>query len=169
MPSVADSLRHVNSQPCVPVEITTGNAYVILSLRMWRSYAHTAFSLFREQKKAEEAELYDTVIFEGPPVNEQKLWPKHCVQNSWGAELHPSVKVIYGWQYLSLSSVFIISSLGQRCWTTGFSCIKESIRTLIPIPLSGTIIRCRRRRLPLKCARGRSPTSTSAESLMTCV
>ncbi|XP_032799639.1 uncharacterized protein LOC116936568 [Daphnia magna] len=46
------------------------------------------------QKKAEEAVLYDTVIFEGPPLNEQKLWPKHCVQNSWGAELHSAVKVL---------------------------------------------------------------------------
>lgn len=42
---------------------------------------------------ANEAVIYDTVIFEGPPINEQRLWPKHCVQNSWGAELHQDVKV----------------------------------------------------------------------------
>ncbi|XP_046633855.1 nicotinamidase-like [Daphnia pulicaria] len=46
------------------------------------------------QKKAEEAVTYDTVVFEGPPLNEQKLWPKHCVQNSWGAELHPAMKIL---------------------------------------------------------------------------
>lgn len=50
--------------------------------------------VFIEQKKAEEAVTYDTVVFEGPPLNEQKLWPKHCVQNSWGAELHPAMKVL---------------------------------------------------------------------------
>ena len=37
--------------------------------------------------------LYDTVTFEGPPQMEQVLWPAHCVQESWGAELHPDLKV----------------------------------------------------------------------------
>ena len=32
--------------------------------------------------------LYATVTFEGPPRMEQVLWPRHCVQESWGAELH---------------------------------------------------------------------------------
>jgi len=49
--------------------------------------------IIRAQIRAEDAQVYDTVVFEGPPINEQKLWPKHCVQNSWGAELHSSVKV----------------------------------------------------------------------------
>jgi exosome complex component RRP4 len=35
----------------------------------------------------------DTVVFEGPPMTEQKLWPRHCVQQSWGAELHKDLKV----------------------------------------------------------------------------
>lgn len=46
---------------------------------------------------ASEAVLYDTITFEGPPINPvivQKLWPKHCVQTSWGAELHPDVRVL---------------------------------------------------------------------------
>lgn len=46
------------------------------------------------EKSAEEAGLYDTVVFEGPPVYSQKLWPAHCVQNTWGAELHPDIKVM---------------------------------------------------------------------------
>lgn len=25
---------------------------------------------------------------------DQKLWPAHCIQNSWGAELHPDLKVV---------------------------------------------------------------------------
>lgn len=42
---------------------------------------------------AEEARTYDTVIFEGPPLMKQRLWPRHCVQDSWGAELHKDLKV----------------------------------------------------------------------------
>ena len=37
--------------------------------------------------------MYDTVVFEGPPKTEQTLWPRHCVQESWGAELHKDLKV----------------------------------------------------------------------------
>ena len=39
------------------------------------------------------AELYQTVVFTGPPKTEQVLWPRHCVQESWGAELHKGLKV----------------------------------------------------------------------------
>ncbi|GFQ88567.1 nicotinamidase [Trichonephila clavata] len=41
----------------------------------------------------DEAKIFDTVIFEGPPPIEQKLWPRHCVQNSWGSELHSELKI----------------------------------------------------------------------------
>ncbi|XP_033742330.1 nicotinamidase-like [Pecten maximus] len=40
--------------------------------------------------------VLDTVVFEGPPVTEQKLWPSHCVQGSWGAEIHPDLKFVEG-------------------------------------------------------------------------
>lgn len=46
---------------------------------------------------ASEAAVYDTITYEGPlinPVIEQKLWPKHCVQTSWGSELHQDLKVM---------------------------------------------------------------------------
>ena len=36
---------------------------------------------------------YDVVVFEGPPKTEQILWPRHCVQESWGSELHKDLKV----------------------------------------------------------------------------
>ena len=39
------------------------------------------------------SELYQTVVFTGPPKTEQVLWPRHCVQESWGAELHKDLKV----------------------------------------------------------------------------
>ena len=37
--------------------------------------------------------LYATVTFEGPPRMDQVLWPRHCVQESWGAELHKGKKI----------------------------------------------------------------------------
>lgn len=48
---------------------------------------------FKLKKLYSRAQLFDTVLFNEGTV-EQKLWPVHCVQNSWGAELHPALKVI---------------------------------------------------------------------------
>nr|CAH7761759.1 unnamed protein product [Callosobruchus chinensis] len=42
----------------------------------------------------DKAQLYDTVVFEGDPPVEQKLWPRHCVQNTWGSELHEDLRVL---------------------------------------------------------------------------
>ncbi|KAL4703926.1 hypothetical protein ACJJTC_010888 [Scirpophaga incertulas] len=42
------------------------------------------------------AQAYDTVVFAGPPPMRQRLWPRHCVQDSWGAELHKELKVVDG-------------------------------------------------------------------------
>ena len=38
-------------------------------------------------------QVFETVTFEGPPRTDQKLWPRHCVQGSWGARLHPELLV----------------------------------------------------------------------------
>lgn len=38
-------------------------------------------------------QVYDKVLFDGKPPIEQILWPRHCVQDSWGAELHKDLKV----------------------------------------------------------------------------
>ena len=48
---------------------------------------------FKFKKFLTDANLFDTVLFEDGRV-EQKLWPTHCVQNSWGAQLHPKLKLI---------------------------------------------------------------------------
>ncbi|XP_022244231.1 uncharacterized protein LOC106461530 [Limulus polyphemus] len=74
---------------------------VIYSLD-WHPPDHVSFIDNLKQRKvhadskvsAEDAKLFDTVIFEGPPRTEQKLWPRHCVQHTWGAELHPDLKVV---------------------------------------------------------------------------
>lgn len=46
-----------------------------------------------ETRVENETKLYDTVIFEGPPQMKQKLWPTHCVQQSWGSEIHCDLKI----------------------------------------------------------------------------
>ncbi|XP_017781663.1 PREDICTED: pyrazinamidase/nicotinamidase [Nicrophorus vespilloides] len=43
---------------------------------------------------AENAQTYDTVIFAGPPPMKQRLWPRHCVQDTWGSELHKELKML---------------------------------------------------------------------------
>ncbi|CAG0918449.1 unnamed protein product [Notodromas monacha] len=42
------------------------------------------------------ATVGDTVVFAGPPATEQKLWPVHCIQGSWGSELHKDLTVAEG-------------------------------------------------------------------------
>ncbi|TRY73869.1 hypothetical protein TCAL_05063 [Tigriopus californicus] len=42
----------------------------------------------------DKASMYDTVVFTGPPLTEQTLWPRHCVQETWGAEFHKDLKVV---------------------------------------------------------------------------
>ncbi|KAG8034631.1 hypothetical protein G9C98_007707 [Cotesia typhae] len=42
----------------------------------------------------ESAKVYDTVTFKGPLGLKQRLWPRHCVQDSWGAELHKDLKIV---------------------------------------------------------------------------
>lgn len=43
---------------------------------------------------ADSAQVFDTVIFDGSPPIKQRLWPTHCIQDSWGAELHKDLKVL---------------------------------------------------------------------------
>ena len=44
--------------------------------------------------KPEDVELFDEVVFKGPHITKQVLWPRHCVQNTSGAALHKDLKVI---------------------------------------------------------------------------
>ncbi|KAI1282046.1 Nicotinamidase [Halotydeus destructor] len=52
----------------------------------------------------EEADIkvLETVTFAGPPRTVQKLWPRHCVQNSWGARLHPELIVPESHRYIDV-------------------------------------------------------------------
>ncbi|XP_011868473.1 PREDICTED: nicotinamidase-like [Vollenhovia emeryi] len=41
----------------------------------------------------EKAKLFDTVVFLQPHLT-QVLWPRHCVKNTWGAELHKDLLIL---------------------------------------------------------------------------
>ena len=45
------------------------------------------------KKLNSEVKVFDTVIFDDGQT-EQKMWPTHCVQNSWGAQLHHKLRVV---------------------------------------------------------------------------
>lgn len=80
---------------------TVGFDAIVYSLD-WHPNDHVSFidniNLHKVDKSspisAEDAKMFDTVVFEGPPAMKQRLWPKHCVQESWGAELHKNLKVV---------------------------------------------------------------------------
>ena len=50
--------------------------------------------------------FYLKVVFEGPPMTEQKMWPAHCVQESWGSELHKELKV--GWLLIIFAKILLV-------------------------------------------------------------
>ncbi|KAL2726665.1 uncharacterized protein V1478_006943 [Vespula squamosa] len=68
----------------------------------WHPVDHVSFIdnlPFREIDESngiskEMIQVYDTVTFKGPPSINQRLWPRHCVQDSWGAELHKDLKIV---------------------------------------------------------------------------
>jgi len=37
--------------------------------------------------------VFEEVTFEGPPKTVQRMWPKHCVQNTFGSQLHSDLIV----------------------------------------------------------------------------
>lgn len=50
---------------------------------------------YKLEKLVTNAQVFDIVLFDDGKV-EQKLWPRHCIQESWGAELHSKLKVTPG-------------------------------------------------------------------------
>jgi len=57
----------------------------ILLTQDWHPRGHLSFASSYLGKKP-----YETVEFAG---GEQRLWPDHCVQGTWGAELHPALSL----------------------------------------------------------------------------
>lgn len=89
---------------------------------------------------AEEAQTYDTVTFDGPHLMKQRLWPRHCVQDSWGAELHKDLKIVENavkvykgtnpevdsysvfWDNKKLTQTTLVSQLEQKNATDIYVC-----------------------------------------------
>ena len=53
------------------------------------------FTIFHYIMRLRQLQVLDIVEFPGPPKLNQTLWPDHCVQGSWGAQLHEDLKVRY--------------------------------------------------------------------------
>jgi len=56
---------------------------LVIATQDWHPQDHSSFAENQPGKKE-----FETVILHGM---EQKLWPVHCVQNSYGAEFHPKI------------------------------------------------------------------------------
>lgn len=77
------------------VEDADEQAYILRDMTIESDHdtPTTEKSQFKYEKLIHKAKLFDVVLFDDGKV-EQKIWPIHCVQNSWGAELHPKLRVI---------------------------------------------------------------------------
>ena len=79
-----------------------------LYLQICAHYLNTIYTLSEPYLQIQEADkcgVYDTVVFEGPPKTEQTLWPRHCVQESWGAEIHKDLKASIQISSLSIGDI----------------------------------------------------------------
>lgn len=76
--------------------------YFLLFFFTFLTQSHSVSHLF--QLNADNAAVYDTVIFAGPPPMKQRLWPRHCVQDTWGSELHKDLKVFHFPSHLNISA-----------------------------------------------------------------
>ncbi|KAK3100778.1 hypothetical protein FSP39_025191 [Pinctada imbricata] len=87
--------------PAINSVLDTVTFDLVVYTRDWHPQDHISFVDNVKQRplhssckvKQSDAKLYDTVVFAGPPITEQKLWPRHCVQGSWGAEIHTELKI----------------------------------------------------------------------------
>ena len=52
-------------------------------------------AFFLQITVASQCKVGDVVIFSGPPKIDQKLWPAHCIQESWGSNFHKDLIVSY--------------------------------------------------------------------------
>lgn len=55
-------------------------------------------------QSAENAKVFDVVVYDKTPLIDQILWPRHCEIDSWGAELHKEIKVSYSFRFSLVTS-----------------------------------------------------------------
>ncbi|EYC05089.1 hypothetical protein Y032_0084g1773 [Ancylostoma ceylanicum] len=73
----------------------------------------------RDDKQNVPLKAFDTVQFDKPPVT-QTLYPAHCVENSWGAELHAGL-------VLSRTGTLIVKK-GQHTYVDSYSAFRDNNR-----------------------------------------
>lgn len=56
---------------------------LVIATQDWHPEEHSSFAVNHPEK-----EEFEKIEWRG---NEQVLWPVHCLQNSWGAKLHPNL------------------------------------------------------------------------------
>lgn len=56
---------------------------LVIATQDWHPEEHSSFAVNHPEK-----EEFEKIMWKG---REQVLWPTHCLQNSWGAKLHPDL------------------------------------------------------------------------------
>ena len=87
-------INYSSSPPKISqIQATIFECHVMLHVISLLHIGLSSMDNWNQIQDAEKAETMDVVVFEGPPKTEQVLWPTHCVQESWGAEMHKDLKV----------------------------------------------------------------------------
>lgn len=92
----------------------------------WHPSNHVSFfsnrglRLINRPLETENLKLFDVVEFFGPPVFNQTLWPDHCVQGTWGSELHRNLRKVSQFQHRAFIVDFLLSKLVRlKCFYKG--------------------------------------------------
>ncbi|KXJ09935.1 Nicotinamidase [Exaiptasia diaphana] len=68
---------------------------------------------------AKEAKVFETVVYSHPTVIQQRLWPVHCVEDTWGAALHEDLKAPDEEDYISKKGLEAHIDSYSAFWTSG--------------------------------------------------
>ncbi len=87
--------------PIINQLIQDGSCDVLAYTYDWHPADHCSYlsnvkhhsASVHQSVKIEELNLFDIVSLTKPVELKQVMWPDHCVQNSWGAELHKDLRV----------------------------------------------------------------------------
>ncbi|CEF59614.1 Isochorismatase-like domain and EF-hand domain and EF-hand domain pair-containing protein [Strongyloides ratti] len=91
----------MDALPTINKMITTFPFKQIVYTQDWHPSNHISFyehcrnsdRELRKEDKVRKLKPFDTVKFNKPSKICQVLYPSHCVQNSWGAEISPHIKI----------------------------------------------------------------------------
>ncbi|KAK3738348.1 hypothetical protein QZH41_014330, partial [Actinostola sp. cb2023] len=80
---------------------------------------------------AQDAKVFDTVVYSEPVVVKQKLWPVHCVQDSWGAELHKELRAPEKEDHLCKKGYQPYIDSYSAFWSSGHFCHTDLFKILL--------------------------------------